>query len=58
MNRNRNRRKRNNEEKKENKVIRCGVLNRPVFEHEICSKFSAKISSNNQQNCVNCSYAF
>ncbi len=58
MNRNRNRRKHNREEKKQNKVIRCKALNRPVFEHEICAKYSAKINSNNQKNCVNCSNAF
>jgi hypothetical protein len=58
MNQNRNRRKHKKEDKKQNKVIRCKALNRPVFEHETCSKFSTKINSNNQKNCVNCSHAF
>ena len=53
-----NRRKRNNENKKQKKVIRCKALSRPVFEHEVCSQFSLKINSNNQKNCVNCIHAF
>jgi hypothetical protein len=58
MSQNRNRRKYKKEDKKQNKVIRCKTLNRPVFEHETCSKFCTKINSNNQKNCVNCSHAF
>ncbi len=52
------RNKRNNENKKEKKVIRCNALNRPVYEYEVCSQFSLKISSNNQKNCVNCAHSF
>ncbi len=55
---NKNRRRRNNENKKQKKVIRCKALNRPVFEHEVCSKFSSKVSYNNQNNCENCTHAF
>jgi len=58
MNQNRNRRPRNNENKIQKKVIRCKALNRPVFEHEVCSQFSSKINSNNQKNCENCRHAF
>jgi hypothetical protein len=58
MKQKRNRRTRNNENKKQKKVIRCKALNRPVFEHEVCSQFSLKINSNNQNNCVNCVHAF
>jgi hypothetical protein len=58
MNQNKNRRRRNNYNKKQKKVIRCKLLNRPVFEHEVCSRFSNKLNSNNQNNCVNCKYAF
>ncbi len=58
MNQNRNRRRRNNENKKQKKVIRCKALNRPVFEHEVCSQFSSKVTSNNQKNCENCKHAF
>lgn len=57
MNRNKNRRTRN-DEKKTKKVIRCKALNRPVFEHEVCSKFSSKVKSNDQNNCGNCKHAF
>jgi len=55
---NRNRRRRNDENKKQKKVIRCKALNRPVFEHETCSQFSSKVNSNNQNNCENCKHAF
>ena len=58
MNQNRNRRKRNNENKKQKKVIRCTALNRPVFENEVCSQFSLKVNSNNQNNCGNCKHTF
>ena len=54
--------KRNNKrkyyKKESKKVIRCKALNRPVFGHEVCSKFNSKINSNNQNNCENCRYAF
>ena len=55
---NRNRRRRDNENKKQKKVIRCKALNRPVFEHEVSSQFSSKVNSNNQNNCENCKHAF
>jgi len=58
MSQNRNRRKYNSENKTQKKVIRCKVQSRPVFEHEVCSKFSSKVSSNNQNNCENCKHAF
>ena len=51
-------RKRNNVIKIQKKVIRCRAQNKPVFEHEVCSKFSPKVNSNNQNNCGNCKYAF
>ena len=53
----RNRRKRNNDTKQK-KVIRCIALNRPVFEHEVCSQFVSKTSSNDKNNCENCKHAF
>lgn len=58
MNQNTNRRRRNNENKKQIKVIRCRALNRPVFEHETCSLYGIKVNSNNQHNCENCKHAF
>ncbi len=48
----------NNENKKQKKVIRCKALNRPVFEHEVCLRFSSKIDTNNQNNCENCKNSF
>jgi len=58
MSRNNKRRRRNNEKTKPKKLIRCKALNRPVFDNEVCSKFSSKISSNTLNNCVNCIHAF
>jgi len=58
MNKNRNRRKRGNEDNKQKKLFRCKTLNRPVFGNEVCSQFSSKTSSNNQNNCENCKHAF
>ena len=55
---NKNKRRYNNNNKKTKKVIRCKLLNRPVFEHEVCSRFSSKVNSNNQSNCENCKHAF
>jgi len=54
----RNKRRRNNEIIKQKKVIRCRALNRPVFEHEVCSQFSSKTNSNTNNNCENCKHAF
>jgi len=58
MNQNKNRRRYNNNNKKTKRVIRCKLLNRPVFDHEVCSKFNKKVNSNNQNNCENCKHAF
>ena len=55
---NNRRRRPNNQKQIQKKVIRCKALNRPVFAHEVCSKYSPKVSSNNQKNCENCRYAF
>jgi hypothetical protein len=58
MNQNKNRRRNNNENKIQKKVIRCKALNRPVFEHELCAQFSLKVNSNNQNICANCKHSF
>ena len=58
MNQNKKRRKRNNEQNKQKKVIRCNILNRPVFTYEICDKFSMKAKSNTANTCENCTHAF
>ena len=55
---NQNRKRRKNENKTQKKVIRCRTLKKPVFEHEVCSQFSSKVSSNNQNNCDNCKHSF
>jgi len=57
MKKNKNRRS-NNYDKKQRKVIRCKLLYQPVFEHEVCSQFISRVSSNNQNNCGNCKHAF
>jgi hypothetical protein len=58
MSRNNKKRNRNNEKKIQKKVIRCTVLSRPVFEHEVCPQFISKVNSNNQKNCENCKHGF
>lgn len=58
MNNNKNRRRNNNENKKQKLVTRCKTLNKPVFEHEVCSNFISKVNSNNQKNCENCKHSF
>jgi len=58
MNQNKNRRRYNNENKTQKKVIRCKALNRPVFGHEVCDQFSSKGESNTQNNCEHCKHAF
>ena len=58
MNRNKNRRNMRNQENKSRKVIRCKQLNKPVFEHDVCSQFKAKSSANDQKICKNCIFSF
>jgi len=38
-------------------VIRCKLLSRPVWEHEVCTKFKQK-NADNQHNCKSCEHAF
>ena len=58
MNQNKKKRKRNNEQTKQKKVIRCKILNRPVFTYEICDQFSIKVNSNTTNTCESCAHAF
>lgn len=58
MNQKRNKQRRKNQEIIQKNVIRCNILNRPVFEHEVCSQFSSKVNSSDQKNCKNCKYSF
>ena len=53
-----NKKRETHNNKIQKKVIRCKALNRPVFEHESCSKFSLKTDFNNQKKCVNCVHSF
>jgi len=50
--------RRNNQMNEKTNVIRCKTHNRPVFDHEVCSLFSSKSSTNNQKNCGNCTSSF
>ena len=45
---------RNNKMNKKSTIVRCKTHNRPVFEHETCSKFSSKSGTNSDKNCANC----
>jgi hypothetical protein len=49
---------RNNQLKKKSVIVRCRTHSKPVFEHEVCSSFSSKNSSNGQENCENCLHSF
>ena len=42
------------------KVTRCSMLNRPVFEHEVCKQYVSKsgTSATGEKNCKNCKYSF
>jgi len=52
------RNRRNREEKKKSKIIRCNIHSRPVFAHEVCDSFSSKPNVNNEKTCENCINSF
>lgn len=61
MNRRNNQRRNTNENHTKKKVTRCGLLRRPVFEHEVCPKYVVKQSStvdSQGNNCKNCHHSF
>jgi len=59
MNQRTNKRRRKNKEIiRKNVITRCSMLQRPVWEHEVCSKFILNTSSDSQNNCKNCKYSF
>ena len=60
MNRSRNQRRNKDQKQIKKIVIRCGLLKRPVFEHEVCPEFilKTKTDSDTQKNCRNCKYSF
>ena len=55
-----NSRKKDQREKRKGKVIRCNIVNGPMFEYETCSQFSLKPNSatGSQQICKNCVHSF
>jgi len=54
-----NRKQKAGKNRKQVKVVRCGVLCRPMFEYEICQEFKLKEgASDKQQNCKGCIHSF
>ena len=53
-----NQRQRKNQESFQKIIIRCNALQRPVYEHEVCTKYIIKTESTSQKNCKNCRYSF
>jgi hypothetical protein len=58
MNPQANNRRRKNQESFTKTVVRCKVLQRPVYEHEHCAQHSVKSASDAQKNCKNCNHSF
>jgi len=52
--------KKRKQDGRKKKVIRCSVVNGPVFEYETCPKFKLRSNevSDAQHNCKNCIYSF
>jgi len=40
------------------KIVRCGSLQRPVYEHETCTQYAMKAGSEAQKICKNCKHSF
>jgi len=53
-----NQRRRKNQESFQKIVVRCDVLQRPVYEHEVCPQYAIKTGSDTQKNCKNCKHSF
>lgn len=51
-------RQRKNQESFHKVIIRCQVLQRPVYEHDVCSKYVIKTSSDTQKSCKNCKNSY
>ena len=47
----------NQEKPKNNKIIRCRKLVRPVFEHDTCSEFINGINKEKDNTCGNCKFS-
>lgn len=58
MNGRRNNRKRNNENIKNKKIMRCNTHNKPVFNLDVCDQFTAKSESNTQKDCEHCMHSY
>jgi len=58
MNRRSNNQRRKNQESFHKVLIRCNVLQRPVYEHEHCAQYAIKTGSDTQKNCKNCKHSF
>ncbi|MBN1860369.1 MAG: hypothetical protein JW840_02785 [Candidatus Thermoplasmatota archaeon] len=53
-----NNQRRNHTESFTKKIIRCELLQRPVYEHEVCQQYVIKTGSDNQKNCKTCKHSF
>jgi hypothetical protein len=53
-----NQRQRKNQESFQKIIVRCNALQRPVYEHEVCSKYMIKTEATAQKICKNCKYSF
>ena len=58
MNRRSNNNRKNKQESFQKVVVRCDALQRPVYEHEVCPKYTIKTGSDTQKNCKNCKHSF
>ncbi len=56
----RNNKKNQKDKQKKKRILRCSIINRPVFEYETCPEFKMKsdAASGAQQNCKNCAYSY
>lgn len=43
---------------KPNKATRCTLLNKVVWEHEVCPKYETKTTGDIEKNCKNCKHSF
>jgi len=53
-----NQRRRKSQESFQKIVVRCDLLQRPVYEHEVCPQYAIRTGSDTQKNCKNCKHSF
>ncbi len=58
MNPRSNNHRRKHQESFQKIIVRCQVLQRPVYEHEVCPQYMLKSGSDSQKNCKNCKFSF